>query len=75
MRRQPTSTKPKPGRKFNRSAVIVDSSDKNIPRGPRRHYLHSKGLVVNFIDFWTGWTEDEVINAIEEALVNIIDLT
>ena len=74
-RRQPTSSKPKPGRKFNRSVVIVDSSDKNIPRGPRRHHLHSKGLVVSFIDFWTGWTEDEVINAIEEALVNIIDLT
>ena len=29
--RQPTSSKPKPGRKFNRSVVIVDSSDKNIP--------------------------------------------
>lgn len=58
------------GQKFNRTAVIVDQSDMNIPRDKRRRQLHELGLVV---DFWTNWNQSDIYHAIEAAFQGTID--
>ena len=62
------------GRKFNRTVVIVDPSDVSVPRGKRRRQLHELGLIVNFVDFWTNWTEADVFHAIESAFQGALDI-
>ena len=63
------------GRKFNRTVVIVDSSDTNVPRGKRRRQLHELGMIVNFVDFWTNWNQSDVYHTIETAFQGAIDTT
>ena len=64
------------GRVFTRSVVVVDGTDTNVPRGHRRQYLHDKGLVIGFVEFNTGWSEDQVYSELERLLGSqIIDLS
>ena len=62
------------GRKYTRTVVMVDTMDKKVPRGKRRFSLQEGGFIVSFVEFWTNWTEREVLQAIEAALRGVIDL-
>ncbi len=62
-----------PGRKFTRNIVVVDRTDNNIPRGQRRRQLHEMGYLVNLVDFWANWSEEQVVRTIEDALGGVID--
>ena len=66
-----TSGRATVGRKFNRTVVIVDPSDVNVPRDKRRRQLHE---LVNFVDFWTNWTEADVFHAIVSAFQGALDI-
>ena len=39
-----------------------------VPRGVKKQELHSSGLVVNFVDFWTGYSEEDVRWTIEASI-------
>lgn len=63
------------GKRFNRSIVMVELGCEIVPRGVSRQELHQKGLVVNFVDMWTNWSEAEVYRKVEEAFGTLFDLT
>ena len=66
---------PTSGRKFTKTIVVIPDGNNVTPRGIKKQELHSRGLVVNFVDFWTGYSEEDVRWTIEAALSGIIDVT
>ena len=66
---------PTSGRKFTKTIVVIPDGNNMTPRGIKKQELHSRGLVVNFVDFWTGYSEEDVRWTIEAALSGIIDVT
>ena len=66
---------PTSGRKFTKSIVVIPDENNMVPRGVKKQELHSRGLVVNFVDFWTGYSEEDVRWTIEASLSGIIDVT
>lgn len=61
------------GRWFTKTVVLVDSTDTKVPRGIRRQQLHEMGAVIDLVDFFTGWREGKVREAIERAFGGMID--
>ena len=62
------------GRKFTKSIIVSMPGSDLVPRGASKQALHTKGLVVHFVDFWTGYEED-IRWTIEAALGGVIDVT
>ena len=63
------------GRKFTKSIIVSMPGSDMVPRGASKQALHTKGLVVHFVDFWTGYEEEDVRWTIEAALGGMIDVT
>ena len=63
------------GRQFTKSIIVSMPGSDMVPRGASKQALHTKGLVVHFVDFWTGYEEEDVRWTIEAALGGMIDVT
>ena len=52
--------------------MVVDSSYNAVSCGSSRQIFLRKGLIVGFVDLWTGWSEEAVVQCIESAFNGVI---